>query len=143
MKSLNRKVFSSKKILDFTLVWQALLLIILVAVPGCSLFDDDFEGQVTVNTFASQLIISNHTSEVVYYDVFPRGMIEVMFWVPCINPARCAKKIQPERRVVISYQDILRSGTDDDEVVVYWWHLVEKQDGEYTFDPLREIVVKL
>lgn len=117
------------------------LLVGLLALPACSLFDNDDEGHVTVKAIASQLLISNQTSNVVYYAVYPRDILPVLFWGPCSDPALCTEKIQSGRKVVVKYDDF--SGERGEEAVVFWWHLVEKPDGEYAVDEIREIVVKL
>ncbi len=130
---------------NFGFAWRVLIFIALWALPACSLFDDGAEGDVTVKVLVSNLIISNHTSEVVYYAVFPRDILPLLDWLPCSDPVRCTNKIQPRRWAVVKYDDFMGEKRDD-EAVVYWWHSVKiLDDGTERHEPdeIRAIVVKL
>lgn len=122
-----------------------LLIFVVVTLSACSILDDDESEEVTVKVLVSQLIVSNHTTEVVYYAVFPRYILPLADWLPCSDPIRCTNKIQPGLWAVVKFNDFMGEKRDD-EAVVYWWHSVKKLDEgseRYEPDEIRAIVVKL
>jgi hypothetical protein len=127
------------------LAWRVPVFFAVLMLLSCSLFDEGTGGEVTVVALSSKLIIWNHTSDAVYYVVFPRDLLPLIDWMPCSDPVTCTNKIQPGNRITVKYDEFMPEQKDD-EAVVYWWHLARRMDGgieQYAPDELRSIVVKL
>lgn len=98
---------------------------------------------VTVKISSLELTISNNTEGVIYHVVFPAEILPVIKWAPCLVPDRCDPelKIAPGDQKVYRLDSIANESTE--ELVVYWWILLENAEGGYEPPEIQEVRVPL
>ncbi len=114
------------------------LLLLLLTLPACSLFDGR-EGRVTAEVSSGEVIISNDTSQRVFYFVVGRNVAAQILWV---------RHLDPEERVVaggeraINLDEVMQAEIGEVEALVYWWHAVPGDTSEVP-GKLNNIIVEL
>lgn len=143
---------SRKEQMTFMRSLHLLSSILMILCSACTVSSDDNgrygiltaligSDEVTAQASDSTVVIFNNTAEAVYYTAFPRDVLPVILWAPCVDPPRC-KSIMPGRSATLPFANFMMESRDD-EAVVFWWHLIRQSDGTYEYDEIRSIWVKL
>lgn len=116
--------------------WQYLLVLVLL-LSSCALFETDTH-EVEARSASSKLLISNHTTARVYYFVVGRETAALILWAPSLD-----SKISIARGATaqVAHKDIYRDAQEK-QVIVYWWHARELH-GEMQPDEIQALVVTL
>jgi len=97
---------------------------------------------VTVEITESALIISNNSEDVIYHVLFPMEILPRIEWAPCMEPDRCdsSLKIDAGEQKTYRLESVVDKGTE--ELVVFWWWLMEVEGG-YEQPEIQEVRVPL
>lgn len=104
---------------------------------------DAADGALTALPRPPYLVLENATDRTVYHAVFDGAIVDEIMWLACADPS--CPGIEPGARDSVHY-DSITSGDGDvpvEEAVVYWWHLVEREPGEFMLDSMRTVHVDL
>ena len=97
------------------------------------------EGPVSVELTPDKLTITNNTSDIVYYYVWPVNIVKLIDWFPCENPEQCEEynSIEAGQEAQI---EIEKNATD---LIVNWWQLIHNPDGTTSADSVNEILIEI
>jgi hypothetical protein len=123
---------------------RTLSVLLSVLAIGCSNpADPDPETDILSAHAEKQTVtLVNTSDDPVYFFVANRGALALLDWAICLDPARCTP-ILPHSTTNVSYSQIAAYQKGSDQAVVFHWRIVTKGSGQYDYDKLRELVVKL
>lgn len=113
-------------------------LLILLILPACSLFDSR-GGSVTAEAYSGAVIISNDTSQRLFYFVVGRRVAALINWTPHLDPAESVPA-RGERAIDIS--EIMKWEDGEEEAIVYWWRAVPGDTSKVP-GTINSIIVEL
>ncbi len=115
-----------------------LSLLLLCIMPACSFFDSR-GSDVSAHSGSEEVILSNETSERVYYFVVGRRIAALINWIQHLDPAM---SVAPGGEQRIGYDEIMQVEGGEEEAIVYWWY-AEQQGEEAKPGKLHLIIVDL
>jgi hypothetical protein len=118
----------------------AAVMLAVLSIPSCDDPAGVIQDRVEVVARLDALSIRNGRDATIYYFAIDRELAAVVDWIPCTDPETCPL-IRPGDVEVVRYDDMpgqARSG----EVVLFWWHLVERESG-WTHDQMHSLLVRL
>lgn len=120
------------------------LLLGLAGLLACSGPTEVRRGPLLVRaaTTARVLELTNLGAEHLYYFAVEREITAQINWAPCTDPERC-EGVPPLSSVAFPYSEIAFYERGDAEAVVYWWRLVDGEDGVLEPDSIRALVITL
>ncbi|MGH7503250.1 MAG: hypothetical protein ACREL7_16105 [Longimicrobiales bacterium] len=119
------------------------LAALVLAVLSFAACDDPagvIQDNVEVVARRDAMSIRNGRDATIYYFAIDRELAAVVDWMACSNPDTCPQIGTADTKIV-RYEDLLgaaRSG----EIVVFWWHLVQRESG-WSPDQLHSLLVRV
>lgn len=90
---------------------------------------------VTIQLIEDEIVLTNNTSTLIYYEAFQQEILAVIEWAPCTDPVTCLeKRVEPGQAEHIGLESIV--GVNTEVVTIFWWHLAKNPDdkGYHTTD---------
>jgi hypothetical protein len=91
---------------------------------------------------ARTLMMTNISSDPVYYFAADREALALLDWAVCTDPSKC-QSIPAQSTKAIAYSQIAAYQLGSKSAVVYHWRLVSLGLGRYKPDSIRAVVVNL
>ena len=112
-------------------------LLLLSALSGCAVLEPT-QGHIIASSSGTTLFVANRTDARIYHFIVGRETAALINWAPSLNPENSVDRGKTAR---IRHDDIFRSETEH-EVIVYWWHAVER-DGQQQPGEIQSVVARL
>ena len=113
-------------------------LLLLALLPGCSWPTDRSTPEgFEARSAPPHLVLANRGDRPVYYQVFEKEVLPLVYWVQCTRPE--CPNVAPGQEVRIPFSAISGFEKDGDVAAVYWWHLVSEPDGGHAPDAVARV----
>ena len=115
----------------------------LLALPlACANPTGPIGGRLTVRATPPVLELTNQGAAPIYFFSIERGAAAFADWAPCTDPSRCAG-ITMGQTASVPYTQIAGYAPGAREAIVYWWHLIARDQSTLRPDSIRAVVVAL
>ena len=99
-------------------------------------------GRLTVRAAPPVLELTNQGATPIYFFTVERGAAAYTDWAPCTDASRCAG-ITMGQTASVPYTQIAGYAPGAREAIVYWWHLIARDQSTLRPDSIRAVVVTL
>jgi len=115
------------------------LIFLFVFTISCTTSFESIGTGVQISTTENDLIIKNHTSDIIYYFVAEQNVLALILWAPSTS----GPSIERNKSVKIPFSEILNGSRIEpvqsgDNVVVFWW-----TDDFQDFNDVHHKVIKI
>ena len=98
-------------------------------------------GELEARATAGGLELTNHDDAPVYYRARDPLTLALSDRIPCLQPLDCPS-VPAGKRVTVPYEEaVVGYRPETEQVLVHWWHFVQRGDGSAVADEVRTIEV--
>ena len=119
-----------------------LSVLLAVLAIGCSNATDPESELLSAHAENQRITLVNTSDDPVYFFVADKDALALLDWAVCVDPARCTP-IQPHSTKIVQYSEIAAYQQGSGNAVVYHWRIITKAPGQYDYDEVRHLEVKL
>ena len=114
----------------------------MLAVAACSVTTAPSSDLITAIPGEEAVDLRNNSSEPVYFFAADRGVLALLDFAICRDPAKC-ESIAPGTTKRVPYSGIIGYSGTSAELVVYHWRLIARTGGTFEQDSIRSMIVPL
>ena len=121
---------------------RPLSVLFALLVTGCSSPTDPATDILSAHAENRTLRLANTSDDPVYFFAADKDALALLNWAICVDPAKC-RAVQPHSTKTVPYSEIAAYQQESGNAVVYHWRIISKGSGQYDYDKLRALEVKL
>lgn len=120
------------------------LLCLSALLAGCkSPGPLDPSAPLDVSVASRTIRLENQSSRTIYYSILTTELAARALWGPCTRPDEGCASLEPHARAEVPYSRIAGYERRSREALLRWWHLVERSDGGWPVDEVRQVRIRL
>jgi len=121
---------------------RTLSVMLAVLAIGCSSTTDPESDILLAHAEHRAITLVNTSDDPVYFFVADTDALALLDWAVCLDPAKCTP-VLPHSTKIVRYSEIAAYQEGSRNAVVYHWRIITKAPGQYDYDKLRKLDVKL